>query len=79
MATTSTSFQLTNKIPYIMTGRELIKLIEQTGVQDFEIEVRLFEADGSNYGAKLRVFGIDNKFGDIGYSDKIVSLALNER
>ena len=61
-----------------MKLKELLEEVNKQGdLGDFEIEVGIFEADGSNYGAGLRTFKI-NGIADIGHSDKKIKLDIEE-
>ena len=58
-----------------MTGNDLIKLIQEDGVGDFEIQFRFSTVD--DYGINLHDYDIDPVFLDIGYSEKIAYLTGN--
>lgn len=60
-----------------MKCKELIQILKEH--PDFDVRISLFEADGSTgWGAGLRTFKIIG-VGDIGHSDKILQLDLDER
>ena len=58
-----------------MKVKELIKLLKK--YPDFEVETSIFEKDKSEWGASLRSFSITG-ITDIGYSEKIIILSINE-
>jgi len=60
-----------------MTGRELIELIKDNDLEDFEINVSYSYPDGSEWGTTY-VSGTIIGIVDIGYSDKSVILDWEE-
>jgi len=55
-----------------MTGKELIKLIQDDKVEDFDILFRYSTTDEK--GINLHTFDLDPVFLDIGYSERIAIL-----
>jgi len=61
-----------------MKGKELIEVIKNNKLQEFEIELRLHQEEDSKWGFCIRTFNIQNKPDDIGYSSNKVIFGLIE-
>lgn len=62
-----------------MTGQQLINLIEENDLKDFEVIINLFEPKPGEWGIALRTFDINPELTDIGYSDKVAILNIVEQ
>ena len=63
-----------------MTGQQLIDLIQENELENFEIRVILVEIDHTPNapwgGYNQRTFKLENEITDIGYSDKTFKISL---
>lgn len=58
-----------------MTGKEMIKIIQDNGLEDFELKINKLVTKDGNWSFHLESFFIDSMV-DIGHSDRTVTFDL---
>lgn len=58
-----------------MTGKEMIKIIQDNGLEDFKIKINKLVSRDGNWSFNLESYFLDSMV-DIGYSDETVTFDL---
>jgi hypothetical protein len=61
-----------------MTGKEIINIIQQNGLEDFEIKVNVTVSHDGDWGTSYDIYELDKTF-DIENSDKTVTFDTIEK